>query len=235
VDPAPTEKQSQRQENRVIAMLGFSAVVLVVAFVHAATWGSAAISAPTQIMARALGLLSPEGHQNLIETCLKLGRAECVEATAASRYRTTGNLSDFAELGFLQNRIGKSDAALSTLQQYIEAGGNDAVVALKFARLLEAANSDELAIQMYELSLAQWGTEALPIDQTAGLVRLLYKRGDYQLAYEKLLSFRAMGQNAEGYLNSEMALVEKALEVQGSGSPPKAKSSRVKTSTAPRV
>ncbi len=202
----------KQEEKKAITAMSSVAVLILLLFVHVMNWGSYSSTVPFLQIGQMVGMLSDQGYKDYITISLKLGKFEKAESLAISRVKSTRNIEALADLGRLQTALGKQDVAMSSYSQYFSSGGKSGDAAVQYGQLLEAAGQDGEALKMYDISVLS-RPEVLPIQATAGIVRILYKQGRYEEAYGRVVDFHNSAGNAKGFLNTELALVEKALEV----------------------
>lgn len=205
------EKQADKKlENLTIkAMIGF-AVVFTLGFAHVASWGNYAFSIPFTKAAEMTGMLSADGYRELAKTCITLNKWSCAEDAYTELAQERGDVEGYAQAGDLDAKLSKPAQAQQFYQAYEKAGGHNAMSLLAYGKLLEAANNDGEAQRVYEKSIAA-KPDALPVQATSGIVRLLIKHGQYADAYERIIAFHNSAENAGGYLNVEAEQMQKAL------------------------
>lgn len=209
-DESPSEAMIKKTEKTSIQiMLAFSTVVAV-GFGYLQSWGQYATSMPFTKLAQMTTGLSPQGYRDLAKACIELNKWSCAEDAYIELTTQAGDVQGFAELGSLRNRLKQTEAALQAYEAYEKRGGKDAFSLVQYGKLLEAANRDEDAMKIYEKSIASSG-EALPVQATTGIVRLLMKQGRYEEAYVRVITFHESAQNASGYLNTELSQLQQQL------------------------
>lgn len=209
-DTTPTEVAIKKTEKTSIQiMLGFS-VVVAVGFGYLQSWGQYATSMPFTKLAQMTTGLSNQGYRDLAKACIELNKWSCAEEAYIELTTQAGDIQGFAELGSLRNRLKQPEGALQAYEAYEKRGGKDAFSLVQYGKLLEAANRDEEAFKIYEKSIVASG-EALPVQATSGIVRLLMKQGRYEEAYIQVVTFHESAQNASGYLNTELAQLQQQL------------------------
>lgn len=228
-DNSGLNKLNKKNEKATINAMVAGAVALVVVFAYLATWGSYSFEIPFVKLRQITGTLSKQGHIELAEACIGLGRYECAKSAFLEISTSLGDNSGIAMRAKLEERLGESAAALSSYAQYMRTNGKDSSAFVAYARLLENANQSEEAFKYYEGAIANAG-ETLPVQATTGLVRLLMKQGKYEEALTRIQTFHQSAGNAVGYLNTELTQLENYLGVQAKASA-KAKSKKVSGSS----
>jgi hypothetical protein len=211
-DTSHSYQNDQLSQKSSIAVMLFISTFMAIGFVHLSNWGGYWLTAPLLQAQRLTGTLSPSGFEQLTKICLNLGKVNCAEVVSHQKMKAAGNVESIADHASLLTRIGKIDASLPFFDMYFKNAGKNPTTAAKYAKLLEDRGQDALALQFYELSVQSTQAGLLPILGTSGVVRILYKMGQYQQAFDRITTFHAMSTNAIGYLNAELALVEKAIE-----------------------
>jgi hypothetical protein len=197
------------ENNTIKAMAAFGAV-FILGFAHISSWGNYSLSIPFTKAAELTGMLSPDGYRNLAKTCIELNKWSCAENAYTELATERGDVQGFAQLGSLDGRLSKPQQAIAAYQAYEKAGGRDAMALLNYAKILEASAQDAEAQRVYEKSILA-KPEALPVQATTGIVRLQIKHGQYVEAYERILAFHDSAENANGYMNTESAQLQKQL------------------------
>jgi tetratricopeptide (TPR) repeat protein len=206
-----TEIQATHKiENSTIkAMLVFG-VLFTLGFAHVTSWGNHALSIPFTKAAQVTGLLSVDGYRGLAKTCVELNKWSCAEEAYTELAHDRGVVEGYSLAGSLDARLNKIPQAIADYQAYEKAGGNESMAILNYAKILEASGQDNEASRLYEKSIAA-KPDALPVQATTGLVRLMIKHGQYVEAYERLLAFHESAENANGYMNTETSQLQKQL------------------------
>lgn len=209
-DETPTAESIKKTEKTSIQiMLVFSAVVAV-GFGYLQSWGQYATTMPFTKLAQMTTGLSPQGYRDLAKACIELNKWACAEEAYIELTTQAGDIQGFAELGSLRNRLKQPEGALQAYEAYEKRGGKDAYSLVQYGKLLEAANRDQDATTVYEKSIASSG-DALPVQATNGIVRILMKQGRYEEAYVRVITFHESAQNASGYMNTELAQLQQQL------------------------
>ncbi len=209
-DHSPEIQAAHKIENNSIkAMLVFG-VLFTLGFAHVSSWGNHALVIPFTKVAEMTGLLSTEGYRDLAKTCIELNKWSCAETAYTELAQDRGVVEGYALVGALDARLNKIPQSIVAYQAYEKSGGKDSLALLHFAKILEASAQDTEATRIYEKSIAA-KPEALPVQATTGLVRLMIKHGQYVKAYERILAFHDSAENANGYLNTEVAQLQKQL------------------------
>jgi tetratricopeptide (TPR) repeat protein len=203
-------------ERKTIYGLIAGCLAIVAFYAHTVNWGSYALAIPFVKAQQITGTLSTPGYKELADVCITLNKWSCARNAYLDIYRKNGNVEGLADLGHFEVRMGEVAGATNAYAGYFKYGGKDGVAALEYAKVLEQSNDVDHAIEFYELSIAQRPTK-LPIQATAGVVRLMMKKGQYEQAYLRIVEFHKSSENAKGFMNTELAQLEKQLSTQASG------------------
>lgn len=209
-DQTSENKAAMKIEKKAITAMFAFAVLFTVGFGHLQSWGSHATSIPMIKIKQMTGNLSTQGYRELAQACIELNKWSCAENAYVELANLRGDTEGFAELGSLQQRRGLPERAFAAYQEYEKRGGNDAFSLVQYGKVLEMLNQDLEAMKIYEKSIAA-APEALPVQATSGIVRLLIKKGSYEEAYVRIIEFHESAQNAKAYMNTELAQLEKQL------------------------
>jgi len=209
-DESVDELATKKIEKKTIKAMMIFGVVFVAGFCHLGSWGNRAFSIPFTKAAQIAGMLSADGYRELAKTCIDLNKWSCAEEAYLGLATKRGDVEGLAQLGSLDARLNKPVDALAAYNAYEKRGGHESMALLQFAKLLETTSQDADAFRLYEKSI-QAKPEALPVQATTGIVRLLMKQGRYTEAYERILAFHESAENAKGYMNTEAAQLEKQL------------------------
>ena len=96
----------------------------------------------------------------------------------------------------------ENDAALLTFERYFKVDGRDQTAAREYGKLLEDKGQNELALQYFEKSIDING-KTLPIHATAGIIRILMKQGLFDEAFQRIVEFHELADNAKGFFTNE--------------------------------
>ena len=214
-DQAPAQRRDLDIEKKTIYGMIAGALAMMAFYVHMVNWGSYAFKIPFVKVAQVTGMLSIEGHRELAQACITLNKWSCARNAYLDIYRSKRDVQGLADLAHLEVRLGESQAAVAAYAAYFQAGGKNGIAALEYGKVLETTGQVDQAVQYYETSI-QDRPEKLPIQATAGIVRILMKKGDYEKAYQRIIAFHNSSENAKGFLNTELAQLEKQLGSQAS-------------------
>ncbi len=209
-DDSVETRASHQIENKTIKAMAVFGVLFVAGFLHIGSWGNYALSIPFTKAAQMTGMLSAEGYRDLAKTCITLNKWDCAETALVELATERGDVEGYAQAGSLYSKLNNQQKAIAFYAAYEKAGGKNAMSLLNYAKTLEAASQDNEATRVYEKSIAA-NPQALPVQATSGIVHILIKHGQYQEAYERILTFRASAENANGYLNVESGQLQKQL------------------------
>ena len=216
-DTTPAKKAGAASEKRTIYAMVAGSVLLAVAYVHLATWGFYASSIPFVKIGQLTGTLSVEGHKELADACIKLGRIPCAKEAYLSLFRSTGDAAGLMGLARLQYRLQDFDAAALTYSSYFRVGGTDGDAMLEYAKVLEFKGQLDEAVKFYDQSIVARPT-TLSIAATTGIVRILTNQGQLEAARDRIVAFHGSAENAKNYLTGELQSLETALGKTARGS-----------------
>ena len=203
------------EKKTIMAMIAFC-LALVAFYAHAVSWGSYALAIPFVKVQQMTGTLSTQGYHDLADACIAQNKWACAHDAYLGIYTSNRDPQGLADLGHYEVRLGDTAQALSAYASYFKVGGKDGIAALEYAKVLESANQPDQAVQFYQASIDSRPTK-LPIQATAGIVRIFIKQGKYEEAYTKIVTFQKGAENAKGFLNTELAQLESQLSKQASG------------------
>lgn len=207
------ERESERQRDLQTAIkMGFSAVGVFVFALHFVKWGGDSFSIPFYRLGQVTGMLSSDGYLNLAQTCISAGQWECAENAYQQSFLKSKNPESLAELASLQLRQQKNDLAIETYSSYVKNGGREIRAHLEYAVLLESKHRVSEAMEIYMKAIEFTPANKLPVQATAGLVRLEIKMERYTRALNRILEFHELAPNAKGYLNTELDQVRSILK-----------------------
>lgn len=209
-DDTNETKAAHKIENTSMKAMAVFGVLFVAGFMHLGSWGNHAFSIPFTKAAQITGLLSADGYRDLAKTCIELNKWSCAETALVELATERGDVEGLAQAGSLFAKLNNQQKSLSFYASYEKAGGKNAMSLLNYAKVLETSSQDNEATRVYEKSIAA-NPQALPVQATSGIVHILIKHGQYEDAYERILSFRDSAENANGYLNVEAGQLQKQL------------------------
>lgn len=206
-DRQPTIRAEQKAEKKSIGIMIASSLAFVAFFGHMVVFGDHMVSIPVMKIQSLTGTLSAQGYESLAEACTELGNYSCAVEAYRDEYRVRGENKGLSNLGKLNMRLGKNDDAIMAYQAYVKIGGADPEATYLFGKLLETSGKANEAMAMYELAASK-SEKTLPVLSTSAIVRLLIKQGQYEEAYDRILTFHESTEQANGYLNTELAQLE---------------------------
>lgn len=207
------ERETERHRDFQTAIkMGFSAVGVFVLALHFIKWGGDSFSIPFYRLGQVTGMLSGDGYLSLARTCISAGQWECAENAYLQAFLKTKNPDSLATLASLQLRQQKNDLAIEHYSAYVKNGGRDIQAHLEYAALLESKHRVNEAMDIYKNAIEFTPANKLPVQATAGLVRLEIKMERYTRAMNRILEFHELAPNAKGYLNTELDQVRSILK-----------------------
>jgi tetratricopeptide (TPR) repeat protein len=207
------ERETERHRDFQTAIkMGFSAVGVFVLALHFIKWGGDSFSIPFYRLGQVTGMLSGDGYLSLARTCISAGQWECAENAYLQAFLKTKNPDSLATLASLQLRQQKNDLAIENYSAYVKNGGRDIQAHLEYAALLESKHRVNEAMDIYKNAIEFTPANKLPVQATAGLVRLEIKMERYTRAMNRILEFHELAPNAKGYLNTELDQVRSILK-----------------------
>ncbi|HVK61856.1 MAG TPA: hypothetical protein VM432_09915 [Bdellovibrionales bacterium] len=206
-DDGSNGAEQRKTEKRTIATLALATLVLAVAYGHLWNWGSYAMKIPFVKVQEITGTLSNEGYRDLAENCISLNKWKCAEKAYIDLFKKNGDVEALAQLGSLEYRIDKPEAAIEFYALYVKQGGNENRALITYGTLLENAGRTDEAFQIFESAIAAH-PDVLPVQATTAIVRMLMKTGREAEARERILAFHKSAGNAKGYLNTELTQLE---------------------------
>lgn len=215
-DNSPAKRFDGEVEKKTIMGMVVFCLALLAFYGHAMSWGSYAVAIPFVKLQQVTGTLSTQGYRDLADACIGLNKWSCARTAYLEIYTSNRDPQGLADLGHFEVRLGNTPAALSAYASYFKVGGKSGIASLEYGKVLETAGQADAAIAQYEESIkAREAT--LPIQATAGIVRILIKQGKYEQAYQRITDFHASAENAKGFLNTELAQLESTLSKQAGG------------------
>jgi len=207
------ERETERHRDFQTAIkMGFSAVGVFVLALHFVKWGGDSFSIPFYRLGQVTGMLSGDGYLSLARTCISAGQWECAENAYLQAFLKTKNPDSLATLASLQLRQQKNDLAIENYSAYVKNGGRDIQAHLEYAALLESKHRVNEAMDIYKNAIEFTPANKLPVQATAGLVRLEIKMERYTRAMNRILEFHELAPHAKGYLNTELDQVRSILK-----------------------
>jgi tetratricopeptide (TPR) repeat protein len=195
------EVSKQKWDRKLsLQLLGFSLVTFYL-FAHLATWGSYPIAGPILKAKQALGISPRATNLELASICIDLQNWDCAKSAYYNLYHS-GDTTGLIHLGRLQMRLKETDAAYITFDRYFQVDGRDITAARDFGKILEDKGQNTLSLQYFEKSIDPNST-TLPIHATGGIIRVLMKQGMHDEAYQRILDFHELADNAKGYFIPE--------------------------------
>lgn len=209
------DRESARERDvRSSVRMAVSALAVLLFTLHCMKWGEYSLSIPFYRVGQLTGLLSASGYKNLAAACFSIRHWDCVESANEQIFYKTKDAEFLRVNASVQRRLGKNDRAMAYYGRYLAAGGKNLLAHLEYAALLESKQREKEAIAVYEQALEVSPAESLPVQATAGLVRLETKKGDYAKALNRIITFYALAPNAKGYLNTEFEQLRLLLKKQ---------------------
>jgi hypothetical protein len=213
-DPSFVISSQSKNEKKTITALVVAAIVIVLGYAHLVSWGSYAVKAPFMKIGEMAGMLSTPSLRELGQVCIDLNKWSCAKKAYLGIYTKNGDVSGLADLAYLQSRLNENEAAVATYTSYLKGGGKNGEAILRYAKLLEITSHDVDAMKMYEDSIVV-RPDILPVQATAGIVRVMMKQGHFQEARERILAFHASAGNAKGFLNTELTQLDNYFKSKG--------------------
>lgn len=211
-DPRPMAQNQEKWDRKLsLQLLGF-ALVTFYTFAHLAMWGSFPIQGPILKLKQTMAISPRATNLELASICIELANWDCAKNAYYNLYHS-GDPAGLVHLGRLQMRLKENDAAFISFDRYFQAGGKDLTAARDFGKLLEEKGQNELAIQYFEKSIDP-KADTLPIYATAGIVRVLMKKGMKEEAMQRILDFHELADNAKGYFGAEYEQLSKTVKVK---------------------
>lgn len=207
------ERETERERDLQTAIkMGFSAVGVFLVALHFVKWGGEAFSIPFYRLGQVTGTLSSDGYLGLSEACISAGQWDCAENAYMQSFLKSKNAETLKALASLQLRQQKNDLAIENYAAYVKNGGRDIQAYLEYAALLESKHRVNEALEVYKKAIELTPPNKLPVQPTAGLVRLEIKMERYTRALNRILEFHELAPNAKGYLNTELEQVRSILK-----------------------
>lgn len=194
--------------------MAISAVGVLVLALHFIKWGEYAFSLPFLRLRQATGLLSAGGYSDLATACASIRQWDCVENAFEQVFSKTKDPEAIRQIASMQLRLEKNDQAAESYSRYFAAGGKDVMAHLEYAALLESKHRVSEAMAIYKKAIDLTPASKLPVQATAGLVRLEIKMERYTKALNRILEFHALSPNAKGYLNTELEQLKALVKNQ---------------------
>ncbi len=209
------EREFARERDlRASVRIGISAIVVLVFALHFIKWGDYSFSIPFLRLRQATGLLSAGGYIDLASACMAVRQWDCVENSYEQVFERTKDPEPLRIISSLQLRLGKYELASDTYGRYFAAGGKDIRAHLDLAVLLESKHRLTEAMAVYKKAIDLTPAKSLPVQATAGLVRIEMKMERYSKALKRILDFHALAPNAKGYLNIELEQLRTLVKTQ---------------------
>lgn len=197
-------EMAQQRDRRASVRMVISAVGVLVLALHFIKWGEYSFSIPFLRLRQATGLLSAGGYTDLATACTSIRQWSCVENAYEQVFLKTKDPEAIRMIASMQLRLEKNDQATESYGRYFKAGGKDLMAHLEYAALLESKHRVDEAMVIYRKAVELTPASKLPVQATAGLVRLEIKMERYTKALNRILEFHALAPNAKGYLNTEL-------------------------------
>lgn len=197
-------EMAHERDIRASIRMAISALGVLVLALHFLKWGQHSFSVPFLRFRQATGLLSAGGYSDLATACISIGQWSCVENSFEQVYLKTKDPDAIRMIASMQLRLEKNDLASESYARYFKAGGKHLIAHLEYAALLESKHRISEAMSIYKKAIDLTPASKLPVQATAGLVRLEIKMQRYTKALHRILEFHALSPNAKGYLNTEL-------------------------------
>jgi tetratricopeptide (TPR) repeat protein len=178
--------------------------------VHFARWGEHALSIPVLRIQQVTGTLSAQGYDKLAKACIGINKWSCAENAMLRSFEKSKDPGALNRLAILHMQLGQPQKAIVQFESYFKAGGNDGRTMLAYAKLLELDKKYRDALKYYKSSISA-RPDALPVEATGGIIRILIKEGRYREAYAQITSFHKSAENAKGYFNTELTQLKPRL------------------------
>lgn len=197
-------EMSRDRDMRTSINMTISAVGVLVLALHFIKWGEYSFSVPSLRLRQATGLLSAGGYTDLAAACFSIRQWNCVENAFEQVFLKTKDPEAIRMIASMQLRLEKNDQAAESYGRYFKAGGKDLMAHLEYAAILEVKHRINEAMVIYRNAIGLTPASKLPVQATAGLVRLEIKMERYTRALNRITAFHALAPNAKGYLNGEL-------------------------------
>ncbi len=199
------EREMARElDIRAAIRIAISAIGVLVLALHCIKWGEYSLSIPFLRLRQATGLLSAGGYADLATACTSIRQWSCAENAFEQVFAKSKDPEALRLIASMQLRLEQNDEATESYSRYFKAGGKDLTAHLEYAALLEAKHRVNEAMVIYRRAIDLTPASKLPVQATAGLVRLEIKMERYTKALNRILEFHELSPNAKGYLNTEL-------------------------------
>jgi tetratricopeptide (TPR) repeat protein len=198
----------EKDQKRTIVMMSATALVILLAFAHMASWGRHSVSIVFLKAAAFTGLASANDYTKLAEACTDTGRYECATDAYLYLYQETRDVEVVGQLAEFYVKMQDHKAAAATFVKYYQLEGKNPKRSYFYGVALEKLGENERAINAYKLSIEQ-NPEMLNLNATKSLVKLLMAEQRQPEAYDVIAKWHAGAENAKGHLTEELKLLAK--------------------------
>lgn len=204
------------QQRTIYSLIAF-VIVSSTLYAHFANWGRHALAGPALTVREWTGTLPKDGYRRLAVMCKELGKWSCAEKAYLGLHEKKGETRALVDLAEMRSSRGQIELALDAYRSYFNAGGRESSVATDFARLLETKGEEKEALRYYGKAVT-YSRNKFNVQATAGVLRVLYKNGQYADAYKLIQAFHRKGPAARHYFNEERSRLETILTARGPAS-----------------
>jgi len=203
-------EMDKQHDNRFMKVVLIGAAIGLATFIHFVHWDVYSFSILPLKAKQWTGTASSEDLRLIAKICMERMRYSCAEnALIGVTEKDATDLDSVFQLGELQRKTGKQDAAITTFQQYFSRGGNSAEAAYSLARLFETRGNTKDASDYYARALLA-KPDVLQITVVQAYVAMLMKNGQSKEAAQLIEDVRKKnGPEGQSFMAKEYDQISK--------------------------
>jgi tetratricopeptide (TPR) repeat protein len=200
--PDQKDVDAKMERHNMRFVIGFS-VLLLLAFMQVATWGSHALEVRFLQAADKVGLTSVQQMERLAKICVELKKRDCVEYAYLRQSQL--DKRNGVRLAEFQISRGKYTEAVATLKTHVAHNKQDMHAYLVYAGALTEIGRYDEAIKYYEYLISK--AQTLPSAAAASYVKCLARAKRYEQAQNVIYKIRKTYPGTARFMDSELRVL----------------------------
>ena len=197
-------------QKRLSNTMIISGVVAIALFAHLVHWQNYSLQIVPLKIQTITGLSGRSALLEVADICMHRMKYDCVVTSYTDALRQNPNdLEVMEKLARVQDLMGQNEAAHQTLTRYFSSGGSDALVAHRFAKILQKIGQDADADKFFQLALSL-KPDVVQVTVTQDYVRFLMSQARYKDA-QKVITERRKAGASQNFLNQEFDEIKSLL------------------------
>ncbi|NJM09538.1 MAG: tetratricopeptide repeat protein [Bdellovibrionaceae bacterium] len=201
IPEATSSHIERRLERSNLHLVVVFSVVLVVGFMHLASWGNHALEIRWIQFGDIAGLSSVDSLERMAKICIELKKRDCVEYAYLRQSQL--DKRNAVRLAEFQMSRRKFNEAVKTLKPYVatEAGKKDTRAYMTYANALTEVGRYDEATNYYEYLISK--SQGLPTEATRNYVKCLARAKRFEQAQKVILKVRKSYPGTSRFMDGE--------------------------------